>query len=186
MKLKVLKYNIRDDFSVRDFAIFNPREKILIREESYYGYSPDSCNSKNQAKAIYGFNLAYDITGNKEFLLTAESLADYFVYNLPEDFVPFYDFRDPNKNIPKDSSATTIAVSALLSLYDKTKKEKYKIASYNILKSLSVKYLSTDSKDYQGMIMHACDNKNSGYNINNSLIYGDYYFIESLKKIKKD
>ncbi|AJF63146.1 MAG: Glycosyl hydrolase family 88 [archaeon GW2011_AR20] len=180
----VSKYNIRDDYSVRDFAIFNPKEKILIKEETYYGYSPNSCNSKNQAKSIYGFTLAYRITGNKEFLSTAEKLADYFIYNSPDDFVPFYDFNDPNKNIPRDSSAAAIAGSALLSLHNETKKEKYKQAAYNILKSLSAKYLSTDSRNYQGILMHACDNKNSGYNVNNSLIYGDYHFIEALEKIK--
>ena len=63
--------------------------------------------------------------------------------------------------------------------------EQRKIPSFDkMLKSLSSReYLSTDLEDYQGIIMHGCANKNLGEYINSSLVYGDYYFLESLKKI---
>jgi len=179
------RYNVRENFSIRDHAIFDVKKDEFIKEVNQFSYKPDSCYSRGQARAIKGFTFAYNETKNKNFLLTAEKLADYFINNLPKDFVPFYDFNDPNKNIPKDSSAAAIASSALLELFKFTQKEKYKITAYNILKSLSSRdYLSTNLKNYHGIIMHGCDNKNNGYYTNSSLIYGDYYFLENLKKVK--
>ena len=117
-----------------------------------------------------------------KFLKTAERCADYFINNLPKDKIPFYDFKDPNKDIPKDSSAAAIASSGLLNLFKITSKEKYKSASNEILKSLTTKYLSKE-ENYQGLLLRGCSNKNNSAYQNSSLIYGDYHFIEALNKI---
>ncbi len=84
--------------------------------------------------------------------------------------------------MPKDSSAAAIASSGLLDLFNITSKTKYKLIAYDILKSLSTKCLSKE-KDYQGLLLHGCSDKNKAMYINNSLIYGDYFFIEALNKI---
>ena len=178
------KFNIRDDSSVRRLAIFNPKNKTLMGEENDFGYNNNSTHARSQARAIYGFTLVYKLTKDEEFLLTAEHLADYFIDHLPQDFVPFYDFGDPNKNILKDSSAATIAIPALLDLFSITRKEKYRVSAYSILKSLSSKYLSTNLNHFQGIVLHGCHNIHEGYYTNSSLIYGDYHFIEGLRKIK--
>ncbi|MCH8945750.1 MAG: glycoside hydrolase family 88 protein [Nanoarchaeota archaeon] len=177
-----LQFNIRANGSTRKSAVFSPNTRKLIREENSYGYAPYSTYSRGQALGIYGFTLAYERTKNKDFLITAERLADYFINNLPEDFVPFYDFDDPNKNIPKDSSATAITSSALLDLYKITGNEKYRRSAYKMLKSLSSRnYLSTDLKNYQGIIMHGCYNKNWGEYLDSSLSFGDYHFLDVLE-----
>ena len=90
----------------------------------------------------------------------------------------------PRPLIPKDSSAAAIASSALLDLYRITGNEEYRRSAYNILKSLSSRnYLSTDLIDYQGIIMHGCYDKNNGAYVDSSLIYGDYFYLESLGKL---
>jgi hypothetical protein len=35
---------------------------------------------------------AYQATGNREFLSTAEDIDSYFFKNLPKDYVPYWDF----------------------------------------------------------------------------------------------
>ena len=177
-----IKFNINEDGSIIQIVEFNPNTTIPVRGIKSNGFSENSCLSRGQARAIKGFVAAYEATKEERFLETAEQCARYFIENLPQDNVPFYDFKDPNKDIPKDSSAASIASSGLLDLFSVTSKIEYKLAAKKILKSLSTRYLSKE-KDYQGMLLHACSNRNKGANVDVSLIYGDYHFIESLNKV---
>jgi len=179
-----IRCNVNEDSSTIQLMEFNPRTMARIGGIKHHGFNENSCLSRGQARAIKGFTTAYQTTEEERFLETAKRCANYFIDNLPEDFVPPYDFDDPNENTPKDSSAAAIASSALLDLHEVTGDEKYKIAAHNILKSLSSKnYLSTDLRNYQGLIMHGCANKNRTAYINSSLIWGDYHFMEALNKI---
>jgi len=179
-----IQCNVNEDGSTIQRMEFDPRTMIRVRGIKHDGFNENSCLSRGQARAIKGFTTAYQTTGEERFLEAAERCAGYFINNLPEDFVPFYDFDDPNKNIPKDSSAAAITSSALLDLHALTGNERYKITAYNILKSLSSRnYLSTDLRNYQGIIMHSCANKNMGEYLDSSLTYGDYFYLESLRKI---
>ncbi|MBE9593035.1 MAG: glycoside hydrolase family 88 protein, partial [Proteobacteria bacterium] len=94
----------------------------MIKKTTYQGYNSDSCWSRGQAWAIYGFALAYKTSKDEIFLETSEKLSDYFIKNLPEDYVPYWDFDDPEKSV-KDSSAAAIACSGLLTLSELSKKE---------------------------------------------------------------
>jgi len=67
--------------------------------------------------------------------LTAENLTRYFIANLPEDYVPYWDFDDPGKEV-RDSSAGAIAASGLLDLSNLSGKEVFRDAAINILSSL--------------------------------------------------
>lgn len=179
-----IQCNINEGGSIIQLMEFNPKTMARIRGIKSHGFNEDSCLSRGQARAIKGFTITYKATNEKRFLKIAERCADYFIDNLPEDRVPFYDFKDPNKDIPKDSSAAAIACSGLLDLFNINSKTKYKLAAHEILKSLSSKnYLSIDLKNYQGLLLHACSDKNKGQYTNSSLIYNDYYFINALNKI---
>ena len=179
-----IQCNVNEDGSTIQLMEFNPRTMVRVGGIKSHGFDGHSCLSRGQARAIKGFTRAYEATGEIRCLETAERCADYFIDNLPEDRVPFYDFKDPNKDIPKDSSAATIASSALLDLYRITGNERYKMAVYRMLKSLSSRnYLSTDLRNYHGLVLHACSNKNKGFAVDASLIYSDYHFIDTLNKI---
>lgn len=177
-----IKYNVNGDGSTIQIVEFNPETMARIRGIKIGGFDGDSCLSRGQARAIKGFTRAYRTTNERRFLEIAERCANYFIDNLPEDKVPFYDFKDPNKDIPKDSSAAAIASSGLLDLFNLTSKIKYRLSAREILKSLSIKYLSKE-EDYQGLLLHACSNKNKGANIDVSVTYGDYHFTNALNKI---
>jgi len=139
-------------------------------------------NLEGQARAISGFTTVYRTTRENRYLETTEKCVEYFLNNLPADKVPSYDFKDPNKDIPKDSSAAAIAASGLLDLFNATFKKKHKTSAYEILRSLSTRYLSRE-RGHQGLLLRGCSNKNKGSGIDTSLIYGDYYFMDSLTKI---
>lgn len=78
------------------------------------GYSNDSCWARGQAWAMISFSTAYEATGDELFLKAAARTADWYVENIPTDYIPFYDFDDPRiPQIARDSSAATIACCAL-------------------------------------------------------------------------
>jgi len=171
---------IREDYSTVHVIDFNLETGEIIRRITVQGYSNNSCWSRGQSWAIYGFTSAYRYVKNNIFLKTAENLARYFIRNLPEDYVPYWDFNDPNGDI-KDSSAGAIAASALLDLSEFKGEENFKEVAMSILCSLCNNYLVKEDKD--GILGHGCFHKPANIGVDESLIWGDYYFMESIAKI---
>jgi len=104
------------------------------------------------------------------------------------DYVPYWDFNDSAiPNTVKDSSAAAITASGLLDLanvvQDKIKAEKYEQMACSILGSLSKNYLSIRSDSQVGILLHGCFHKPKNVAIDNSLIFGDYYYMEALTKL---
>ncbi|MCK4733831.1 MAG: glycoside hydrolase family 88 protein [Methanophagales archaeon] len=171
---------IRDDYSTVHVIDFDLETGELQRKITVQGYSDDSCWSRGQAWAIYGFTLAYKHTRDELFLRTAEKLAEYFIKNLPEDYVPYWDFNDPKKEL-RDSSAAAIASSGLLDLSALSGKKGFRDVAINILSSLCDNYLCEEEKD--GILKHGCFHKPEEKGADESLIWGDYYFIEAIMKM---
>ena len=128
---------------------------------------------------FYGFTFAYKYTKDELFLKTAKNLAEYFIRKLPEDYVPYWDFDDPKKEV-KDSSAAAIASSGLLDLSELSGKEEFRDGAISILNSLCDNYLSGKEKD--GILKHGCFHKPENMGVDEGLIWGDYYFIEAIMK----
>lgn len=174
--LRTIEELIRTDGSTIQVLDFDLKSKKILKKHITQGYSNDSCWSRGQAWAVYGFILAYKATKNKRVRNALQSILDYYISNLPSDFVPFWDFRDPNiPNCPKDTSASAIASSGMLEL------KNYKHVGIKTIKSLIKNYIKTHG---DGILSHGCFYKPAGIGINESLIWGDYYFVEALLKIK--
>jgi len=163
------------------------------------GYSAYSCWSRGQAWAVYGFTMSYRETNDPNLLAAAQQVADYFVDNLPPDFVPFYDFMDPNiPNTIRDSSAASIAAAGLLELStlveDPNYQQKYYQAAKNILVSLCTRdsnggYLAKDAAGNPlspTILMKGY--KQYGYTIiklyERGTSWGDYYFLHALLRYR--
>jgi len=177
---KTLKEFIREDFSTIHVIDFDLENGKIMKKITVQGYNDNSCWSRGQAWAIYGFTLAYKYTKDKLFLKTTRNLAEYFIKNLPEDYVPYWDFDDPEKSV-KDSSAAAIASSGLLTLSELSGQEEFRETALRILDSLWDYYLAEENRD--GILKHGCYHKPEGIGVDESLIWGDYYFVESLMKI---
>ena len=182
-----IEHFVRRDGSTYHIIEFNPGTGTIKKKYTLQGYNEESCWSRGQAWGIYGFSLAYKFSKEERFLKTAEKLADYYIANCPSDYVPYWDFNDPEiQNTVKDSSAAAITASGLLYLTDResneTKAEKYKEIAHNILSSLSRSYLSGGSS-HAGILLHGCFHKPNNIATDNSLIFGDYYYIGALTKL---
>jgi len=174
---KTIEHHVRPDGSTYHVVDFN-NDGTVRRKYTHQGYNNESTWSRGQAWGLYGFTMTYRETGDSQFLNAAIGLADYFVDNLPEDFVPYSDFEAPGiPNVSKDSSAAAIACSGLLELDRYVDNRKYRIAALNILTSLtSSNYLSEGTK-YSSILRRGCERYGD---VEKGLIYGDYYFLEAM------
>jgi unsaturated chondroitin disaccharide hydrolase len=177
-----MKYFVREDGSTYHVIEFDLDTGQVKRKYTLQGYNDESCWSRGQGWGIYGFALAYRYAKEKEFLITAEKLVAYYLANCPSDYVPYWDFNDPEiPNAVRDSSAAVITTCGLLVLFKFREENKFRDIALNILNSLCKGYLAEEGED--GILKHGCFNKPEGKGVDDSLIWGDYYFMEALTKL---
>lgn len=185
-----MQNHFRNDGTTYHVVNYDTLSGNIISRNTHQGFADHSCWSRGQAWAIYGFTIAYRFTKDSRFLITAQKAADYFLKNLPPDHIPYWDFNAPNiPNEPRDASAAAIASSALFELSKYGNDSKQKTDYYNkavaILNSLSShSYFLDDSS--LGIIGHSVGNKPSNSEVDVTLIYGDYYYLEALLRYKKE
>jgi unsaturated chondroitin disaccharide hydrolase len=183
----VQKYTIRDDGTSHHITVFDAFTGQHIGYEGGQGYAPDSSWSRGQAWAIYGFANACRHTGYTSYLKTALRVADSFISCLPSDAVSHWDFSVPNlTQEPRDTSATSIAASGLLEIAEQLPAEEgvmYRRAAVRMLQSLTERYSALDTDGHEGILLEGTGNKPIGMQVNVSLIYGDYYYVEALAKL---
>jgi hypothetical protein len=162
---------------------------MVISKANRNGYSDESTWARGQAWAVYGFAVALRETGDPDFLEGAQRVADYFVNNLPPDFVPYWDFDVPaTDDTLRDSSTAAIGAAGLLELAEtlvgSPDAKGYRATASNILHSLMSSNYLTQSATSSGILLHGTGEPPhlSSAETNVSLIYGDYYFIHALQK----
>ncbi|MCP4711271.1 MAG: glucuronyl hydrolase, partial [Planctomycetes bacterium] len=198
---RTMQDHVRADGSTYQFVDYDIATGDIIEKSTWGGYDVESTWSRGQAWGLYGFTVAYRETGDPNFLNTAIKVADYFVDNLPADYVPYWDFDAPTiPHTAKDASAAAIAASGLIELSTLVQapllSEKYSNAARNILTSLSTLeslggYLAQDIDGNAlspGILMHGCDmhpdSHAGGDRPDRSQIYADYYFLEALLRFE--
>jgi len=173
---------LRGDGSTAHVADFDPAAGLLLRREQYQGYSHDSCWSRGQAWALYGFATCYRHTENPSFLAAAQSLADYTMRHLPQDLVPFWDYDSPHiPNTYRDSSAGAVTVCGLLEMaaVDAENAARWINLAERMLRSLCENYLIRDAKGPSSILRDGARSVPANL-MEHGLIYGDYYFLEAL------
>ncbi len=181
--------HVRTNGSTYQTVTYNRSTGAVLSKGNRDGYSPTSVWGRGQAWAIYGFTMAYRETGDLDFLVTAQRVADFFITNLPPDVVPYWDFDAPDiPAAPRDSSAAAISLSGLVQLSQMVTNlqdsARYWQAANQIFSSLaSTNYLSKGPPS-SGILLHGTGEPpgSSAAETNVSLIYGDYYFIEALRR----
>ncbi|MBA4493314.1 glycoside hydrolase family 88 protein [Paenactinomyces guangxiensis] len=184
----VLKHFIRPDGSVYHIVCFEAESGEWAGVYRGQGFSQESAWSRGTSWALYGLTLCYHYTGEEKYLHAAKRVAYFFIANLPEDHVPYWDFRLPS-GIPKyrDSSAGACGACGLLLLADKAgfvEAPLYRHAAEKMLHSLYLNYGAWDNEDEEGLILHGTSHYPEGKNIDVPLIYGDYFFAEGLACLK--
>lgn len=184
-----IKNHIRDDYSTFHVVVFDSVTGQAIQRRTHQGYADNSTWARGQAWGVYGFTMCFRETQDSTYLETAEKMAEYYINNLPDDFIPYWDFNLPdnyNKKF-KDTSAASIFLSGLLELRKYVKNSnQYDEIIQNILTYLIQDYLTKDTNS-SGILLHGAYNVNSEnkYDWDASTIWGDYYFLEALKRYQK-
>ena len=183
-----MKHQFRDDYTSYHVAVYDTISGDFIKAVTHQGYADSSMWARGQSWAIYGYTMVYRETRDPKFLDFAQKVTDVYLSRLPEDYVPYWDFDDPAiPDAPRDASAACVVASALLELQnyvDAEKSKTYKEAATKMLTSLSSdRYACGDSKP--AFLMHSVGHWPAGSEIDASIIYADYYYLEALLRLKK-
>jgi unsaturated chondroitin disaccharide hydrolase len=182
---KVIANMIRPDGGTYQFGFFNEDTGAFVHGQTRQGYADNTTWSRGESWLLYSLANAYAETGRADFLVAAKKVANYWLEHVGADMVPNWDFDAPaSAGVFKDTSAAAIAASAFLKLSaaiagtpDGTK---YRAAAEATLSSLaSATYLNTGSG--RGLLLHGAKWVTRG-SADNSLIYGDYYFLEAINR----
>jgi len=184
---------VREDGSTAHEGEFNLETGEFLRQTTHQGLSGDSRWARGLAWSLYGFSKVYGLTGQDEFLAVSERNADFWLQNLPEDRVPYWDF-DANLSQPppwgaqKESSAGAIAASGLLDLAKQTKSEEralaYKTTALAMLDALvQPEYLAIDTPGWEGILKHGVYHTKKDLGVDESVMWGEFFFVEALTKV---
>ncbi len=183
-----LKRHVRADWSTSHVTDFDPDTGAFLKQDTAQGLSAESCWSRGQAWAVYGFAECYRETGDPTFLDAAHRLADYCLRHLPEDCVPYWDYDSPLiPNDVRDSSAAAIFASGLINLSrldtEPEQARRWSAEALAILESLWRNYSSRSTQE-PCVLLHGTTSKPAGF-MDHGLIYGDYYFVEALTRLNR-
>ncbi|PXV58413.1 glycosyl hydrolase family 88 [Dysgonomonas alginatilytica] len=194
-----LKNHFREDFGSFHVLDYDTITGDVRFKGTAQGFSDNSTWARGQAWAIYGFTMVYRETKDSSYLNTAKHLADYFIKNLPADFVPVWDFNVGQAGYTpqgksyavefqeklKDASAAAIVSSALFELGEMTKNKSYTDTATKMLYSLaSPNYRAALGTNANFLIMHCVGSIPHRSEIDVPLCYADYYFLEALVRYK--
>ena len=185
---KTMKSQFRPDYTSYHVAVYDTITGNLIKGVTHQGYADSTMWARGQAWAIYGYTVVYRETKDPKYLDFAQKVTDVYLDRLPEDKVPYWDFDDPSiPNAPRDASAGAVVASALLELSTYLPNgtgKRYKDAAIEMLTSLSSdSYQSGESKP--SFLLHSVGHWPNHSEIDASIIYADYYYIEALLRLKR-
>ena len=152
--------------------------------------------SRGQAWAIYGYTMVYRYTRDTRFLDFAQKVTDIYLKRLHEtsdDMVPLWDMDDPeaqqlsndklSNSKCKDASAACVVASALLELSQYAPNKGYREEAEKMLSDLSTPRYQCDRENV-AFLKHSTGHRPAGSEIDASIIYADYYYIEALLRLK--
>jgi hypothetical protein len=183
--------HFRPDNSSYHVINYHPETGAIKEKRTAQGYSNESAWARGQAWGLYGFIATYRATRNQKYLDQANKIARFLLDhpNLPADKIPYWDFNAPN--IPgalRDASAAAIIASALLELkdyVDKKDAEKYFVTAESIIKNLSdPEYKALPGTNGGFLLKHGVGHFPQKSEVDVPLTYGDYYFVEAMRRYK--
>jgi unsaturated chondroitin disaccharide hydrolase len=181
--------HFRPDYTSYHVVVYDTVTGKKIKGVTHQGYSDSSMWARGQSWAIYGYTMCYRETKDSSFLNFAQKVADVYLRKLPADYIPYWDFNDPAiPNTSRDASAAAVTASAMLEMSvlikDKAVSAKYFEAAKKMLHSLSSREYQSGSKN-QAFLLHSTGNMPANGEVDASIIYADYYYIEALLRLKK-
>ncbi|MFR9621016.1 MAG: glycoside hydrolase family 88 protein [Rikenellaceae bacterium] len=182
---KTMENHFREDGSSYHVVVYDSISGNKILGCTHQGYADDSMWARGQGWAIYGYTMCYRFTKDQRYLDFAQKVTDIYLEKLPADMIPYWDFYAPDiPDAPRDASAAALVASALIELSDYVggaKGESYFSAAEAMLKEMDSNYRSKNSPAF---LDHATGHMPAGSEIDYSIVYADYYYIEALLRLK--
>lgn len=183
------RHLVRGDGTVIHEGWFDPESGCFQRGETHQGWRSDSAWVRGQAWAMYGFATCYQHTGDDRFLNTARATSDEYIRQAGQNYVAPNDWDEPNPRYRVEASASSVAAAALLQLGELLGDQGSQYWDYGtkVLATLSSpEYLSCDDPAYEGVIKHATYHTKRGLGVDQSNMWGDYYFVEALERLERN
>jgi unsaturated chondroitin disaccharide hydrolase len=181
-------YLVRPDGGTAHEGIFDAETVAFQREATHQGWAATSTWTRGLAWAIYGFTAVHRLSGEPEFLDTGRRCADCYLRRAPAGLVPPWDFDVPPDG-PQlwDSSAGAIAASGLWDLSeqvrDAAEAARYRAAALTILDTLcSDEFLARGRPEWEGILLHGVYHYHKRLGVDESVAWGDHFFVEALVK----
>ena len=190
--LTTRRFLVRGDGSTSHEGIFDLNSGEFLNQSTHQGWRGDSAWARGQAWALYGFGTAYQLTGDRRYLRTAQQCADFYIEKTSfEEDAPFGPGIPPNDwdghQDRVESSAAAIAASGMLNLsqmvQDPVYARRYRQAALIILDTLTgPEYLAHETPGWEGILKHGMYHLNKGLGVDESVMWGEHFFVEALDK----
>ena len=182
---KTMKNHFRKDFGTYHVVDYDSETGNVRQKNTHQGYNHESVWARGQAWGLYGFVMCYRETGKPEFLEQAKHIADFIFSNpnLPKDLIPYWDYNAPEiPNEPRDVSAGACTASALYELaeYDKENAALHLKRADQIIENITKFYRADFRTNHGFLLLHGTGCKPLNAEIDQPLVYADYYFLEAL------
>jgi len=180
---------VRGDGSTAHEGIFDTETGEFLHQSTHQGWRNDSSWARGQAWALHGFGTAYAFTQDVRFLSTAEACANYYIERTPEHGVPPNDWDEPKPALPYESSAAAIAASGMWNLArltgDPARAYLYRQVALRTLDTLTgPAFLANETPGWEGVLKHGIYHQRKGLGVDESVMWGDYFFLEALCKMQ--
>ena len=186
------RYLVRGDGSTSHDGIFDLKTGEFLHQSTHQGWRGDSAWARGQGWALYGFGTAYQLTGERSYLQTAQLCADFYIEKTSfEEDAPFGPGIPPNDwdghQDKVESSAAAIAASGLLNLakmvQDPLRASHYRQAALIILDTLTgPEYLANETPGWEGILKHGMYHLNKNLGVDESVMWGEHFFVEAVDK----
>jgi unsaturated chondroitin disaccharide hydrolase len=186
--LTTRKHLVRGDGSTAHEGIFDLTTGEFLRQSTQQGWRADSSWARGQAWALYGFGTAFSLSGDRRFLETAEQCARFYMDHTAPHGIPPNDWDEPAPAHPYESSAAAIAASGLLNLAqytaDVSLSRTYREYAIQILATLTQPdFLANETPGWEGLLKHGTYHQRKGLGVDESVMWGDYFFLEACGKV---
>lgn len=180
---------IREDGSSFHTYYFDPETGLPLRGVTKQGKDDNSCWARGHGWVIYGMMLTKKYVDDPDAIEICRAATYYYMNRMPKDFIPYWDlaFKDGDGE-EKDSSAAPICICGMIELLkylpEGEEKELFKNAIGHSMDSLYENYSTKDDDTSNGLLLHAVYSKPDKVGIDECNIWGCYFYLEALKRLK--
>lgn len=183
-----MQYQFRPDYTINHVAVYDPLTGQHLYNCTHQGFGDNTLWSRGQAWAIYGYAMVYRYTHEPRFLDFAQKVTEAYLSRLPDDGIPWWDMGDPM--IPhsfRDASAAAVVACGLVELaqyVDETTSSRYLKEAERMLSTLSSDHYQSREQN-PAFLLHSVGNMPAGTEVDASINYADYYYLEALLRWKE-